>query len=99
MMVDALGELHDEAGAIEEARRWANARPQNPEGWSELASSLLATSQPGAQEQALAAAEQADYLAMGKQARYLELRAKALDLQKRPEEASQLRKRAEALSK
>lgn len=99
MMVDALGELHDEAGAIEEARRWANARPQNPEGWSELASALLATSQPGALEQALAAAEQADYLAMGKQARYLELRAKALDLQKRPEEASQLRKRVEALSK
>jgi tetratricopeptide (TPR) repeat protein len=99
MMLDALDELHDEAAALEEAQRWANACPKDSEAWSELALTLLATSRPDAAERALAAAERADYLALGKRPKYLELRAKALDLLHRGDEATQLRRRAAALPK
>lgn len=96
-LVDSLQANGDPAAQRAELRRWTAAQPEDAAGWSELAAGLLAAEDPAALDEALSAAERADYLLRGEDAATLELRAAILERLGGRAEAERLRRRAAAL--
>lgn len=95
-LLDLLVDHQDEAAILAEHRRWAAARPQDPNAHHELAKALLAR-QPGAAAEAMTAICAADYLTAGKDPAVLDCKAAVHEALGEPEPAARCRLAAAAL--